>query len=319
MRAIPNLAVGLVVFGCLATGSQAEILIGLSSPVSTLTQSLVTFDSGTPSAASSIPITGMVAGDRFVGIDRRPSEGRLYGLAVNSQFPVGRIYTFNEATGVATLRSTLVADPSDTDSPFPYSSMANVGFAGVDFSPAVDRLRVMSGGGSTGANLRINVDTGAVQLDVAPSYRTGDVRSTPNVSAIAYSNNVAGASVTTLRAVDANRAPVNLTTVVGPDEGVLQSGLNLPALVSGLEIGYDISGRTDIGYIVGQDNFGAALFVSGTSGFTKVGNIGEFPERSQFRLIGLAAPIPEPQVVFLMTFGVIAILIFRGKRDGRLR
>ncbi len=71
-----------------------------------------------------VPITGLRTGDFFLGIDFRPADGILYGVA-NS----GAIYRINVATGAATLVSILTADPADTSSPF--SGLSGTSF-GVD-------------------------------------------------------------------------------------------------------------------------------------------------------------------------------------------
>ena len=89
--------------------ANAELLVGLTEA-----QSLVVFDSLTPSSAASVSVNGMVAQDRLVAIDRRPADGLLYGVAYNSNNFVGRVYTLDPSSGLATLRSTLSADPSDT-------------------------------------------------------------------------------------------------------------------------------------------------------------------------------------------------------------
>src|SRR4051794_36076239 len=94
--------------------------------------SLVTFDLATPgTAASSVTITGLTAGQTLVGIDIRPANGVLYGLAVNAATDVASLYTISTTIGVATLVGSFTAGfdlpPSDY---------------GFDFNPTVDRIRV---------------------------------------------------------------------------------------------------------------------------------------------------------------------------------
>src|SRR5262245_31721726 len=61
-----------------------------------------TFDTNTP-------ITGLQGGESLIGMDFRPSNGKLYA-ATNG----GRIYTIDPATAVATLAVNLMADAADT-------------------------------------------------------------------------------------------------------------------------------------------------------------------------------------------------------------
>ena len=67
----------------------------------------MTFDTGTPSAMTPKPITGLQGGlERVVGIDARPATGELFAITV----PLGivadalvRTYAVDPATGAATL------------------------------------------------------------------------------------------------------------------------------------------------------------------------------------------------------------------------
>lgn len=104
-----------------ATGSiYAEPAVAI-----TATNRLLNFDTASPGNITiNVPITVLRTGDFFVGIDFRPADGILYGVA-NS----GAIYRINVATGAATLVSTLTADPADTSSPF--SGLSGTSF-GVD-------------------------------------------------------------------------------------------------------------------------------------------------------------------------------------------
>ena len=121
----------------------------------TASNRLVSFNRDTPGTIiTNVQITGLMAGESVLGIDVRPADRLLYALGSS-----GRIYTINAASGAATLKSTLAADP--TDATMPFGALAGTDFA-VDFNPVPDRLRVVS---NTGLNLRINVDTGATITD----------------------------------------------------------------------------------------------------------------------------------------------------------
>lgn len=209
-------------------GSGNNILIGdgatgILAGVNAAGTAIVSFPANNPSATQTIPITGLGAGDVIVGVDTRPADGRLYALTNNAG--VGRIYVIDALTGVATLVSTLAADPADLSAP--YAGLVGVTF-GVDFNPAVDRLRVVS---STGQNLRINIANGLTITDTA--INGGPV----GVSAAAYSNNFGGSNNTTLYVID--DVTDSLYIQVPPNNGTLvlvgALGLNVSA-VNGFEI-----------------------------------------------------------------------------------
>ncbi len=216
-------------------------------------------------------ITGLSGGDTIVGIDFRPANGLLYGLGVNLPTGIAHVYSIDTTSAAATLVSTLAADPADTTSPFPFTTVSGSMF-GVDFNPTVDRLRVTS---NTGQNLRLNVDTGFVQLDVPLAYQSGDTNfgDTPIVTAVAYSNNFSGATTTTLRGVDIGQDPDLLVVHTNPNGGLLQTSLNLPFNSSSLA--YDIS-RVGVPYFASTTSgaTSSSFYAGGVSGVTLVGTIG---------------------------------------------
>ena len=117
----------------LAGAAQAQKLTALIDG-----DSLATIDVATGKASKSIKIAG--APGLLVGIDVRPSDGMLYGLATD-----GTVMTLDPASGKATVRSKLdMMVPAGT-------------WATMDFNPVADRLRVI---GADGTNLRANVDDG---------------------------------------------------------------------------------------------------------------------------------------------------------------
>jgi uncharacterized protein DUF4394 len=244
-----------------ATG---ELIVGVTTQ-----NTLISFDSATPGTVATVGgVTGLLAGDSLVGIDRRPANGVIYGVGVNASTGAGHIYSLNATTGAATLVSTLSADPADATAPFPFTTVVGTSF-GVDFNPTVDRLRVTS---NTGQNLRINVDNGLVQLDVPLAYQAGDPNFglAPVVVGIAYSNNFPGASSTVLRGVDIAQSPDLLVIHSNPNGGQLQT--SLPLSFDSSLLSYDVSGLTGTPYFattaagVGS----SSLF----AGFTLVGTIG---------------------------------------------
>jgi hypothetical protein len=166
---------------------------------------LLAFKPATPSTIdASVAVTGLTGAETLLGIDFRPKDGLLYGIT-----SAARIVTIDPATGVATTKATLAADPTDISSPF--NAIIGTAFA-VDFNPVADRLRVI---GDTGQNLRINVDSGATTTD-GPINRTG---AAPFVTAGAYTNSVAGATTTTLYDIDGGNASLAMQTP--PNDGTL--------------------------------------------------------------------------------------------------
>jgi uncharacterized repeat protein (TIGR01451 family) len=147
---------------------------------------LLRFTTDAPSILeSSIGVSGLVVGDTIAGADFRPADGQLYAIGSG-----GRLYTINLTSGAATFVAGLAADPTDFTSP--YTSLSGTAF-GVDFNPVPDRIRVVS---DSGQNLRINPANGLVTTDDNLNGATSSVQ------AAAYTNNFAGATLTTLYVID---------------------------------------------------------------------------------------------------------------------
>ena len=191
---------------------------------------LVSFNRGSLATGlvGSIAITGVTAGETLLGIDVRPADQRLYALGSR-----GTIYTIEPSTGVATLKSTLVATGGDDN---PFTALTGTDFA-VDFNPVADRLRVIGGN----LNLRINVDTGAVVTDGAIAPASG----TASVTAAAYTNSFAGTTTTQLYDIDAATGTLYLQDP--PNNGSLSTGRSL-GMTGAAVNGFDIDPRTNTGY-----------------------------------------------------------------------
>lgn len=176
-----------------------------------------------------VRVTGL-AGDRLVGIDVRPATGALYAIGA-----AGQLYTLDTTSGAATR----VGTPT-----------VAVGRAvGLDFNPTVDRIRVIT---SAGTNLRLHPDTGALAAtDGALAYAGTDAGAgrTPTAAAAGYTNSVAGATTTTLYAIDSARdvlvtqgTAAGVTPAVSPNTGQLFTVGRL-GLDVGSTNGFDIDGR----------------------------------------------------------------------------
>ena len=171
---------------------------------------LIRFTDDKPGVVTWRSIKG--ASSRMVGIDVRPADGKLYGLAAD-----GGVWLLDPATGMATMKSKLnVAAAPD----------AMV----VDFNPVADRLRVVSAGGRS---LRINVDTGETTEDGKLAYAAGDANAgkAPGVSAGGYSNSGVGPKPAATALYEIDSATKAMVVQDPPNAGTLQSKamLKMPA------------------------------------------------------------------------------------------
>ncbi|MFD1256182.1 DUF4394 domain-containing protein [Mucilaginibacter terrae] len=176
-------------------------------------------------------ITGLQTGETILGIDFRPLNGQIYALGSTS-----RIYTLNASSGLATSVGTLT------------TALSGVSF-GFDFNPVADRIRIVS---NTGQNLRVNPADGATTVD-------GSITPTANLalSATAYTNSFAGATATTMFAINASTG--RLYSLTDPNSGVLANDIGSLGVTIDAANGFDISSRTGDAY--------AILTVGGTTRF----------------------------------------------------
>lgn len=215
-----------------STPSTTATIFGVTSA-----NNLVRFSSATPGTIDgSVAITGLQSGETILGIDVRPATRQIFALG-----STGRLYTLNPRTGLATFVSTLSTAPSGAS-------------FGVDFNPVPDRLRSTS---DADQNLRTNVDTGAVTVDGALAYATGDPNAGQNPSIVgsAYTNNFAGATATTLYGIDSNLDI--LVTQNPPNSGTLNTVGALGVNTSDV-VGFDIANGSGTAF--------AVLTVGGTAG-----------------------------------------------------
>jgi Ca2+-binding RTX toxin-like protein len=171
-----------------APGANAERLFGL-----TAAPQIVIFDSATPGTSTTRAIVGLGAGESVVGIDSRPHGGEVYVLTWEAG--TGRLYTVDPTTGGASFQATLAAEVGDDNA---YTTLANQAY-GIDFNPAVDRLRLIGAAGDE--NMRVNPVTGRVITDATINPGPG-APANSNIPGAAYLNNVPGTATTTLYAYD---------------------------------------------------------------------------------------------------------------------
>ncbi|MBW4621830.1 MAG: DUF4394 domain-containing protein [Cyanosarcina radialis HA8281-LM2] len=166
------------------------------------------------------------------GVDFRPANGLLYGVTDKD-----KIYTIDPRTGVAKLVGSALKDPNGQPISF------NGGFqSGFDFNPVLDRLRVI---GSNDQNFSVNVDTATATMQTTLAYIAGDPNfgKDPNMTAAAYTNNMAGATSTQLYDIDYD---LDVLVLQDPPNGTLTTvgplGINF-APIGGFDIFTDAYGQ----------------------------------------------------------------------------
>jgi len=255
-------AILLTVFANSLYASSGETIYAV-----TASNALIRFNSETPSTViDSVAITGLQTSENIVGIDFRPSDNTLFAIGSSS-----RVYTLNLTTGAATVVGASAFTSTLTGTSF-----------GVDFNPVADRIRIVS---DQDQNIRVNPSTGdTTSTDTNLTYDAGDVNTgqDPNVVAVAYANNGAAPTVTTLFGIDST-----LNTLVrqgspnanpsSPNAGVLFTvgalGVDTTDLV-GFDIAGSRSGRA-FASLTGNDNISKLYSIDLAGGTaTLIGTIG---------------------------------------------
>jgi hypothetical protein len=259
-------------------------------------------------------ITGL-SGDTLVSLDFRPATGDLLGATAD-----GQLYTINAATGAATALGT----------GFTPALTGNI--TDIDFNPTVDRIRVIT---DADTNARANPGTGALvdadattdgqQNDTNLAFATTDtnVAANPDLVAAAYTNSVAGATATTLYALDAGTnalvtigSAVGATTAVSPNTGQLFTvgALGVDVATGGLDIANGAAAYAVINAVGGT---GSQLYtINTTSGVaTLIGTIGDGTQT--FADIAVGATVftiaPATQTVDEdLTGGNVTLTVTRG-------
>lgn len=224
---------------------------------------LVRVDTAAPGTiGSTVVLNGLLANETLLGIDYRPASPRvLYGLST-----AGRLYAINPVNGSATA----------IGAPVTINGVA----AGIDFNPAVDRLRVVT---NTNQNLRINPDTGALAgTDTLIAYAPGDAGAgqAPRIAGAAYTNNTPGATPTTLYVIDTNRGVLATQGSVGgavsPNTGQLTT-VGALGVATNDNVGFDIARDGTVIASLTQPGTGTTSLYSvnlATGAATLIGRVG---------------------------------------------
>lgn len=250
-----------------AGASAATAFYGVTSD-----NKLVEFQSDNTTEVPSLPIRGLGADEKVVGLDVRPLDGNLYGVTNKS-----RIVRILPRNAQAKYVDSKAVDPALTGDK-----------AAFDFNPTVDKIRVET---NAGQNLRVDPLTGQLATSTAPAtpapttpadttpttptattppttvpgkpdgelkYAAGDPGAgiTPKVTAAGYTNSFPLGTSTELFVLDSARSA--LLKQDPPNDGTLKT---VGALgTSGDPIAFDIA----------ENNAGYAA-ISTTSGGTTVG------------------------------------------------
>ena len=221
---------------------------------------LLKLNAGDPSITKSrVSITGLAADEKLLAIDFRPATGQLYGVSTAS-----KLYVIQPDSGTARAMGTAAFTPA-----------INGTVVGLDFNPTVDRIRLVT---NTGQNLRLNPETGAV------AATDGALNpSTPSVSEVAYTNNSAGVTTTTLYDIDVTTD--KLYSQTPPNNGTLVEVGSLGVDAEGAA-GFDIT-NNDLAWTVLKVGGKSRLYVVNLA-TGRVLNYGNFTFADN--IIGLAVP-----------------------------
>jgi hypothetical protein len=208
----------------------------------------------------------------LVGVDYRVQDGKLYGVGDE-----GGIYVLDAKNAAATRVGRLTVALEGTS-------------FGVDFNPAVDRLRIVS---DTGQNLRVVPDTGVATVDGTLNDGAATPATALGVTGAGYTNNDAAAgTATTLFDIDTTNDRVSIQAP--PNAGTLNPTGTLGVDASAA-VGFDVYSTVRDGTTVDVRAL-ASLPVGDVVGLYRVDLLtGAATLQDTFvdRVIGLAIPLAQ--------------------------
>lgn len=274
-----TLAVSVMGVMALAGSASAELAYGVTAQ-----GRLVSFDTASPGTLlTGVGISGLASNESILGIDLRPNDGMVYALGSFNNH-----YRLNLTTGSATLVGAL-------------SQSLNGSTFGYDFNPTGPvALRIVS---NTDFNYRMPTpgSNGTIIRDTDLAYVMGDAAFgvNPNITQVAYTNNVPGATSTVLYGIDSGRD--TLVRFGSANAGTLNTvgalGMSWDPNVNVLG-GFDISGSSGVAYAALQtvNTSETTLYTINlmTGAATNVGNIGGGETLTAFTIV----PTPGAAAVF---------------------
>lgn len=258
--------------------------------------SITRFDSATLGTTTTVPVTGLQAGETLIGIDVRPATLELMGIGSGS-----RLYTINPLTGVALQVGAAGA--------FTLNGTA----FGTDFNPTVDRIRQVS---NTEQNIRLNPTNGALAATDTALNPAG------NIVGVAYDRNDTNpVTLTTLFGIDSAAGTVVMIGGVdgspSPNGGAITTvgslglGTNLNEA-----IGFDISGGGTGFATITTGGISRLYTINLTTGAATLSssNAGAIGSGTTPFLGLAAADAPEPGTVGMIGVAVVGGLVSRRRR-----
>ena len=210
-------------------------------------KTLVLFDTDKPTVTKTMDVTGVT---KLLGIDLRPGNKTIVGVTSDNV-----IVTIDPATGAAKELSKLKTPLDAGNAPVV-----------VDFNPAADRLRLMSGT----TNHRVNADTGDVTVDGKLAYEDKDMHKgeVPMIVAAAYSNSFGKPEKTAMYDVDAKI--VALIRQTAPNDGTLAAigkfGIAKPGANFAFDIGTTADGANSAFLVTGNMLYSVNLETGAATG-----------------------------------------------------
>ncbi len=274
----------------------AENLVALNS-----NNQIGVFNTSTATINTSLftTITGINAGEVFVGIDLRPSDNLIYGITT-----FNNIYTVDAYTGISSYVATLSQ---------PIIDGVNKSY-GFDFNPIADRtpnasLRLVS---STGDNYAINAVTGGVT--VATPITSG-------FTGVAYQNSDASTPDTPPASTALYYVNAETDTLASA-----QTGFNNPTLAIEGPLGVDIFSAS--GFEITNQNNAYGAFNLNTSptasGLFSVNldtgaafQIASFTGGVTALTSASVSPVPEPETYGMLMAGLGLVGFVSRRRKNR--
>ncbi|MBP1853166.1 DUF4394 domain-containing protein [Rhizobium halophytocola] len=189
-------------------------------------RTLVMFDTDSPGTTSTVEISGV---ETLVGLDFRPATKTIVGVTSDHS-----IVTIDPESGAAT-------QVAKMDTPLDIGDAPVI----VNFNPAADRIRYMSGV----TNHRVHPDTGAVTVDGSLAFEEMDMHKgeTPNTVAAAYTNSTGKPEKTAMYNIDATIGALIQQTK--PNDGTLKAIGKLGIEGKPASYAFDIQATGDSGNV----------------------------------------------------------------------